>query len=60
LSTALVSRAAHIDPPGLRGLDAIHLAGALSLEPDLAGMVLYDKRLADAAGKAGLTVWAPA
>jgi predicted nucleic acid-binding protein len=60
LSAALVSRAAHVDPPVLRALDAIHLASALSLEPDLAGMVVYDKRLAAAARQAGLTVWAPA
>jgi uncharacterized protein len=55
-----VSRAVELRPPNLRALDAIHLATALSLEPDADGMVVYDRRLADAARKAGLTVWAPA
>ena len=53
-------RAAGVEPRSLRTLDAIHLATALSLEPDLAGIVAYDKRLVDAARAAGLTVWAPA
>jgi predicted nucleic acid-binding protein len=57
---SLFSVAAIVAPPSLRSLDAIHLATALSLQPDLAGMVVYDQRLADAARAAGLTVWAPA
>jgi hypothetical protein len=44
----------------LRTLDAIHLATAVSLGHELAGMVVYDRRLARAARDAGLTVWAPA
>ncbi|MBW8867314.1 MAG: hypothetical protein JF610_08250 [Acidobacteria bacterium] len=52
-------RAAHIGPLTLRALDAIHLATALSLEPDVDGMVVYDTRLAAAARAAGLRVWAP-
>lgn len=52
--------AAAIDPPVVRALDAIHLATAISLGHELAGMVVYDLRLADAARRAGLTVWAPA
>lgn len=48
------------DPPVVRTLDAIHLATALSLGRELAGMVVYDRRLAEAARHAGLTVWAPA
>jgi hypothetical protein len=31
----------------------------LSLGHDLSGIVVYDRRLADAARGAGLTVWAP-
>lgn len=53
-------RAADLDPRSLRTLDAIHLATVLSLEPDLAGMIVYDKRLAAAARAAGIEVWAPA
>jgi predicted nucleic acid-binding protein len=60
LDPSLVRHAVAVTPSSVRTLDAIHLATALSLEPDLAGMVVYDKRLADAARKAGLTVWAPA
>ena len=45
---------------GLRALDAIHLASALSLGSDLEGLVTYDRRLAEAAREAGLDVLAPA
>jgi predicted nucleic acid-binding protein len=59
LSDSTQTAAARLEPIELRSLDAIHLATALSLTPDLAGMVVYDRRLADAARAAGLTVWAP-
>jgi predicted nucleic acid-binding protein len=52
--------AAEVEPLSLRSLDAVHLATALSLQPELAGMIVYDHRLAAAARAAGLTVWAPA
>ncbi|HYM25290.1 MAG TPA: type II toxin-antitoxin system VapC family toxin [Vicinamibacterales bacterium] len=60
LDDALVRRACELHPLGLRALDAIHLASALALEPDIAGMVVYDKELSKAAGAAGLRTWAPA
>ena len=56
---ALLTAAARVEPASLRALDAIHLATALSLGHDLSGIVVYDRRLADAARGAGLTVWAP-
>jgi predicted nucleic acid-binding protein len=56
---ALLTEAARVEPASLRALDAIHLATALSLGHDLSGIVVYDRRLADAARGAGLTVWAP-
>jgi uncharacterized protein len=56
---ALLAGAANLDPISLRALDAIHLATAVALLPDIDGMVVYDLRLADAARQAGLTVWAP-
>lgn len=59
LSEAVVASASTLTPPSLRSLDAIHLATALSLGHDLGGMVVYDRRLADAARGAGLTVWSP-
>jgi hypothetical protein len=48
-----------VRPATVRSLDAIHLATALRVEP-LVSFVTYDKRLADAARGAGLTVDAPA
>jgi predicted nucleic acid-binding protein len=60
LDARLLVEAAELELLSLRSLDAIHLATALSLQPDLAGMVVYDRRLSDAARAAGLTVWAPA
>ena len=56
----LLVEATELEPFSLRALDAVHLATALSLQPDLAGVVAYDRRLSDAARAAGLTVWAPA
>ena len=56
----IVAAASAVEPRPLRSLDAIHLASALSVLDGLAGMVVYDRRLAGAARKAGLTVWAPA
>lgn len=43
----------------LRSLDAIHLATARVLGPDLTGVVTYDDRLATAADDAGMSVVAP-
>lgn len=60
LDARTIRRVVDTEPRPLRALDAIHLATALSLEPDLEGMVAYDKRLSGAARAAGLTVWAPA
>ena len=51
--------AGRMTPPGLRSLDALHLAAATLLGPDLAGVVVYDDRLADAARHRGLTVVTP-
>jgi len=44
----------------LRSLDAIHLATARLLGPDLDALVTYHNRLASAATDAGLAVLAPA
>jgi len=56
---AMLAAAAEIRPPTLRTFDAIHLVTALSLRPNLAGVIVYDRQLGDAARAAGLTVWAP-
>lgn len=46
-------------PVELRSLDAVHLATAHLLGDDLARVVTYDERMADAAGSMGWTVAAP-
>jgi len=56
----VLSRAATLGPPGLRSLDAIHLATALLFGDELRHIVTYDARLAAAARAAGLRVTAPA
>ena len=47
-------------PLTVRSLDAIHLGTALRIRSRLTSFVTYDKRLADAATGAGLTVDMPA
>lgn len=51
--------AGRLDPTRLRTLDALHLASALELGDDLAGIVTYDHRLAEAARTHGVAVIAP-
>ena len=59
LSPAILDRAAAVDPPLLRSLDAIHLATAQSIgDPDLE-IVTYDRRLAEAAVASGLRAVQP-
>jgi len=57
---AILARAAELEPATLRTLDAIHLATALSFEEDVEAFVTYDRRLAQAAERAGLPVESPA
>jgi hypothetical protein len=59
IDRAVIEAAGELDPPELRSLDAIHLATALSVGADLAGIVTYDERLAAAAARARVEVWAP-
>ncbi len=59
LSAGVRRAAARLGPPELRSLDAIHLASALELGPDLGGMVTYDARLAAAARTVRIRVWSP-
>ena len=60
LDPALLDAASGLQPPSLRSLDAIHLAGALSLGANLDALVTYDARLMEAANLLGLTVSSPA
>lgn len=59
LDDALYEAAADLEPASLRSLDAIHLAAALSLGRDLAGVATYDLRMDEAARTFGLPVKAP-
>jgi predicted nucleic acid-binding protein len=56
---ATAEHAARLGPTRVRALDAIHLAAALALAPDLEAIVTYDVRLADAAREQGVEVAAP-
>ncbi len=60
LDAAIAGVAASLEPFLLRTLDAIHLATALALVPDLDAFVTYDDRLAEAARAIGLPVVRPA
>jgi predicted nucleic acid-binding protein len=55
----LASAAVHLPPMELRSLDAVHLASAVALAPDLESVVTYDARLAEAAELAGIPVVEP-
>ena len=59
LDSAVRVLAQTVSPASVRSLDAIHLATAVRMRPQLKSFVTYDKRLADAATAAGLTVDMP-
>ncbi len=59
LDEPLLDRAADLNPVGLRSLDAIHLASALSIGPDLGVLFTYDQRLSEAAVSQGMVVGCP-
>ena len=56
----LLDQAGVLPPPETRSLDAVHVATALALGPDLGVVITYDQRMADAARAQGLDVAAPA
>lgn len=60
LNAEVARRAGDLTPATLRSLDAIHLASALVIAPEVDAVVAYDTRLAAAARAAGLAVVAPA
>ncbi len=59
ITTAILDRAAVVDPPPLRSLNAIHLATALSIDEPGLDVITYDRRFADAALASGLRVAQP-
>ena len=56
LGRDVVMSSAFIDPPESRTLDALHIATALSLGDDLAGVLTYDDRFADDCRAYGLRI----
>jgi uncharacterized protein len=60
VTEAVLDAAARLPEPGLRTLDAIHLATADELRAVITGFVTYDKRQAAAAAARGLPVATPA
>lgn len=59
LDEPLLDRAGDLGPAPLRSLDAVHLAAALSIGPDLGVLFTYDERLRGAALAQGLDVESP-
>lgn len=59
VSDTILRVAGNLTPEELRTLDAIHLATAQQLGDDLARLVTYDARMADAANHLGFDVAAP-
>src|SRR5580693_3186657 len=59
LDEPLLDHAGDLGPTELRSLDALHLAAALSIGPDLGVLVTYDERLREAALSQGLDVESP-
>jgi predicted nucleic acid-binding protein len=59
LDDAVQDLACDIGEPLLRALDALHLATAVLLGPDLTAFVAYDQRLVRSARAAGLPVASP-
>ncbi len=59
LDDPLLARAGALHPPGLRTLDAIHLAAAQLVGPELVAVVTYDERMTEGAHLLSLPVQAP-
>jgi uncharacterized protein len=59
LDDPLYEAAADLEPASLRSLDAVHLAAALSVGRELAGVATYDVRMTEGAHALGLHVEAP-
>jgi predicted nucleic acid-binding protein len=59
LDEEVIKRAAGLDPPAPRTIDAIHLATVLSLGQDLGAFCAYDPRLAEVASALDVQNLAP-
>jgi len=59
INDRVLSTAGLLQPAELRTLDAIHLATAAQLGPELGAVVTYDERMSDAAKRLGHRVASP-
>jgi predicted nucleic acid-binding protein len=59
VNNRVLDAAGQLSPAELRSLDAIHLATAERLGPDLGAVITYDERMASAARERGLRVVIP-
>jgi predicted nucleic acid-binding protein len=59
LGDALLDAAGMLEPLGIRSLDAIHLAAANLIAPELTAVVTYDRRMAQGAVALGFPVVSP-
>ena len=60
ITDSIRARAGYLLPKGIRSLDAIHLATAVEIQPNLDSVVSYDDTLLKAARSFGLQVHSPA
>jgi predicted nucleic acid-binding protein len=60
LDDSVLDLAASLKPVGLRSLDSLHLATALSIRDEVGVLITYDQRLAEAAAGEGINVARPA
>jgi predicted nucleic acid-binding protein len=60
LGDALLDAAGMLEPVKMRSVDAIHLAAASLIAPELLALVTYDKRMAEGAALLGFPVVSPA
>ena len=59
MDDGILESASSLEPATLRSLDAIHLASALALAPELGALVSYDTRLTEAARLQKIETLAP-
>lgn len=59
LNEDIVAAARNVAPVHVGALDAIHIASALSLDQELAGVATYDNRMSDSLTQMGVEVIAP-
>lgn len=60
ITTSVRIRAGELFPGRTKTLDAVHLATALEIRSDLAGLLTYDNRMAELANEAGIVTLNPA